>query len=183
MKTLSLFDKNNSFLTRANFVRVEYLDQNISPVFIAAFKADKPQLIEKAVYCIGNLKDAIVETKYVFFEDTLLSKEIEKKMGFTHQYNLEGMHYTFDGKGTLSIINLDTTSAIVLKNTDTYKLIYQEKMYNEYIIDALLLPIKRNSHPIILMTLNTPDTDVIWSELLTFDGEKYQKEDRQRLKH
>lgn len=47
LNTLTLFDENHHQLTEAQFVRVEYLEQNISPVFIAVYRVDNKLNIEK----------------------------------------------------------------------------------------------------------------------------------------
>jgi len=181
LETLSLFDANNRFLTKAHFVRVEYLDQNISPVFTAVYKADKPNLTDKAIYCVGNLRDKIVADNYTSFEDTSLTKEVEQKLGFTHENTLDGKHFRVKDNSSISVINLDTTVVIVEKINESINCLYQNKV-TENIYDIVFVPIIRNSRPIILTKSVMPDTDVEWNELLIFDGKTYQTSDRQRIK-
>jgi len=182
LDTLSLFDKNNRFLTIAHFVRVEYLDQNISPVFTAVYKADKPDLTDKAIYCVGNLHDKVVADNYISIEDTTLTKEIEQKLGFSHKFDLDGMHYRTKENNSISIINIDTTAMIVEKRNESIKILYQSKV-SENIFDIVFVPIIRNFRPIILAKCVMPDTDVEWNELFIFNGNQYQSSDRQRIKN
>jgi len=182
LETLSLFDKNNRFLTIAHFVRVEYLDQNISPVFTAVYKADKPGLTDKAIYCVGNLQEKVVADNYISIEDTTLTKEIEQKLGFNHKFNLDSKHYRTKDNNSISIVNFDTTAIIVEKRNESIKILYQSKV-SENIFDIVFVPIIRNSRPIILAKCVMPDTDIEWNELFTFDGKQYQSSDRQRIKN
>jgi len=181
LETIALFDKNNRFLTNAHFVRVEYLDQNISPVFTAVYKADKPNLTDKAIYCIGNLRDNITTDNYIAFDDTILTKEIVQKLGITHKFTLDGKHFHTKDNNSISLINIDTTAMIIEKKNEFIKVIYQSKV-SENIFDIVFVPIIRNSRPIILTKSVMPDTDVEWNELLIFDGKLYQSSDRQRIK-
>ena len=180
LKTLSLFDENNRFLTKAHFLRVEYLDQNIAPVFTAVYKADKTSLTDKAVYCIGNLKDRIVTDKYISFDDTCLTNEIAQKLSYTHEYTLDGKHYHAKDNISISVINFDTTVVIVEKKNNSYDCLYQSKV-SENMLDIVFVPLIRNSRPLILTKSIVPDTDVEWSDLLIFDGKRYQTSDRQRI--
>lgn len=181
LETLSLFDASNRFLTKAHFVRVEYLNQNISPVFTAVYKADNPKLTDKAIYCVGNLRDKIVADNYTSFDDSSLTKEIEQKLGLTHEYSLDGKHYRVKDNSSISVINLDTTVVIVEKKKESFSCLYQSKMA-ENIFDVIFVPIMRKSRPIILTKSVVPDTDVEWNYLLIFDGKQYQPTDRQRIK-
>ena len=180
LETLSLYDKNNRFLTNAHFVRVEYLDQNISPVFTAVYKADKPSLTDRAIYCVGNQREKNVAYNYISFDDSLLTKKIAQKMRYTHKYTLDGKHYRDNENSCISMINLDDTVLIVEKKDDTYDCLYQSKQ-NENMIDLLIVPIIRNLRPIILTKSVKPETDIEWNDLLIFDGKRYQTSDRQKL--
>jgi hypothetical protein len=181
IETLTLFDKNHKMLTKAHFVRVEYLDQTISPVFTAVYKAENTRLAAKALYCIGNLTDKVVADKYTSFEDTLLTKEIAQKMGCTHKYTLEGKHYrNKDHQISISVINSDTTVLIVEKKNNSYKCLYKSHE-PENINDIVFIPVIRNSRPVLLTKSFVPDTDVEWNSLLIFDGNIYEPSDRQRI--
>ncbi|MDP4271070.1 MAG: hypothetical protein Q8909_13240 [Bacteroidota bacterium] len=182
METLSLFDKNNTFLTQAHFVRVEYLDQNISPVFTAVYKADNPRLTEKALYCVGNLKDKFVTENYISNQDSALTQEIEQKLGYTHRYTLEGKHFLTKDNRSISALNIDSTAVIVEKKHEQLDCLYKSKV-SENIFDIVFVPIIRNSRPVILTKKVVPDTDVVWDDLLIFDGKQYQSSVRQRIKN
>lgn len=180
LETLSLFDESNRFLTKAHFIRVEYLDQNISSFFTAVYKADKPSLTNKAVYCVGNLREKIVADNYISFEDTSLTNVIEQKMGYSHEYTLDGKHYRVDDNSCISMINIDSTALIVEKKKDSFDCLYQSKT-RENMFGIVFVPIMRNSRPMILTKSVIPDSDVTWNYLLIFDGKRYQTCDRQRI--
>lgn len=182
LRTITLFDENHRRLTDAQFVRVEYLDQNISPVFTAVYIADKPDLTEKAKYCVGNLTDKFILNAYTLFEDTLLTKEISQKMGYRPEYTLAGKHYRENDKQTsISIINIDDTAIIVEKENNKYYCLYKSNE-PENIVDVVFVPIVRNGRSIILLNCMKPESDVEWNSLLVYDGKIYIPVKRQRLK-
>lgn len=180
LDSLSLFDSHHRFLTKAHFVRVEYLDQNISPVFTAVFKADNPDCLKKSIYCIGNLQDKFVSDTYTHFEKSALTREIGQTMGYSSQNFLEGKHYRTKDQSVISVINSDTTAYIVEKKNVSYDCLYKSTT-SESINDLIFVPVRRNNRPILLVRCTMPDTDVDWNELLVFDGKNYQIAERQRI--
>jgi len=121
IQELTLFDDKHNELMKAHFVRVELLDGNISSYFTAVYKIENPKLLEKSVYCIGNLEEKLTKNTYIEFEDSLMTNEVENKLNLTHTYRLEGKHY-FDRikKDTISVINLDSTAQIIEKLNSEY---------------------------------------------------------------
>jgi hypothetical protein len=183
IRELTLFDENHNELTKAHFVRVELLDGNISSYFTAVYKAENPGLLEKAVYCIGNLKEKLTKISYFEFQDSLLTTEIASKLNLTHSYNLEGKHYIDKTKNvSISVINLDSTAQIIEKFNSDYNYIYKSTE-PEQISELVFIPLTRNSKPILLKKSGVPESDIEWNSVLVYDGTKYKQTDKQRIKN
>lgn len=184
LNTLTLFDENHHNLTEAQFVRVEYLEQNIYSVFIAVYRVDNKLNIEKGKYCIGNFSESMASpNEYLPFTDSILTQEIATQLNFSHDYKLKGFHFQKNsGESVLSIINYDDNVQIVEKIQNEYKSLY--KIENqENITEVLLLPILRNDRPILLTKNLLPESDIEWQSILVFDGQNYKPTEKQRIEH
>ncbi|MPM86318.1 hypothetical protein SDC9_133407 [bioreactor metagenome] len=183
IEELTLLDEKHNVLTKAHFVRVEFLEGNIFSYFTAVYKTQNSKLLDKAVYCIGNLKEKLTKATYIEFEDSLLTYEIANKLNLTHTHTLEGKHYINRIKNdTISVINLDNSVQIIEKLNSRYKCIYESKV-SEQILKLTFIPITRNSKPILLTESMEPETDNGWNSVLVYDGTKYIETDKQRIKN
>jgi hypothetical protein len=183
IEELTLFDEKHNELTKAHFIRVELLEGNIFSDFTAVYKTQNSKLLDKAVYCIGNLKEKLTKATYIEFVDSLLTNEIANKLNLTQTYTLEGKHYIDrTKKDTISVINLDKSAQIIEKMNSEYKSIYGSKV-TEQIFKLTFIPITRNSRPILLTESMEPETDNGWNSVLVYDGTKYVETDRQRIKN
>lgn len=175
--------KSITNLQKAHFVRVELLEGNIFSDFTAVYKTQNSKLLDKAVYCIGNLKEKLTKATYIEFVDSLLTNEIANKLNLIQTYTLEGKHYIDKTKkDTISVINLDKSAQIIEKMNSEYKSIYESKV-SEQIFKLTFIPITRNSKPILLTESMEPETDNGWNSVLVYDGTKYVESDRQRIKN
>lgn len=183
IKELTLYDEKHNELTKAHFIRVELLEGNISSYITAVYRTDKPKSLDKAVYCIGNLKENLTKANYNEFEDSLMTNEIVNRLNLTHNYNLESKHYQDNiRKTTITVINLDSIAQIVEKSNSDYNCIYKSTE-REQIFELVFIPLTRNSRPILLTKSVVPDTDVEWNSVLVYDGTKYKLTDKQRIKN
>lgn len=183
MKELTLFDRNHNELTTARFIRVELFDDAIMSYFTAVYKAEDARELSKAVYCIGNLRDKLSKINFSLVEDSLLTSNILNKLNLPNKNNIECAHYTNKATtSTVSVVNLDSTSCIYEKNNSDLKCIYTSAEL-EHIHDLIFVPITRNSKPILLTKSWVPDSDIVWSTLLVFDGTTYRLADKQRIRN
>ena len=183
IKELTLFDEKHNELTKAHFIRVELIEGNISSYIAAVYKTNKPKVLDRAVYCIGNLKVNLTKVHYTQFEDSLMTNEIANKLHLTHNYNLESKNYQDNiKKTTITVINLDSTAQIIEKSNSEYNCIYKSTE-REHIFELIFIPLTRNSKPILLTKSVVPDTDVEWNSVLVYDGKKYEITEKQRIKN
>ena len=181
LSKLKIYDNNNQFISNAEFSRVEYLNQNISPVFIAVFKTDK-KIKKDGYYGISNFSGSFKPAKYSITKDTILTQNILLKLKEQKPYyGLEnnGTHLYFsDNDAVLSIINSEKFAYIVLSTNNDFKVLYKSLDY-ENISELKIIPLN-NKFPNILTRNVKPETDVMWDNLLYYDGKKYKSTTRQR---
>jgi len=128
LSKLKIYDNSNEFVSNADFVRVEYLNQNISPVFIAVYKTEK-QIKADNCYGISNFSGTFETTKYSITSDTSLTQNILTKIDEKRPYyGLEnnGTHLYFSNSDTvLSVINSENFAYIVLTTNNDFKVLYK----------------------------------------------------------
>jgi len=182
LSKLKIYDQNNKLFCNADFVRVEYLNQNIYSPFIAVFKTDK-LIIEDGYYGIGNFNGKFEQLSYNFSKDTILTQNILTKLKEQRPYyGLEnnGTHLSFSDNDTiLSIINSGDFAYVTLTTDRDFKVLYKSTDF-ENAYDIRIIPLTKNGLPYILTRNVKPETDVMWDNLLIYDGTKYKTTNRQR---
>lgn len=182
LSNLKIYDKNNKLFCNAEFLRVEYLNQNISSPFIAVYKTEK---IIKAdgYYGISNFNGTFEQNNYTISKDTVLTQNILTKLNEQRPYyGLEnnGTHLHFSNNDTvLSVVNSENYAYVVLTTNKDFKVLYKSPDF-ENVSDLRIIPLTKNKLPYILTRNVKPETDVMWDKLLYFNGTKYTATNRQR---
>ncbi len=182
LSKLKIYDKDNELFCNADFVRVEYLNQNISSPFIAVFKTDK-LIKEDGYYGISNYNGTFEQLNYKVSKDTIMTQNILTKLNEQRPYfNLEnnGTHLSFSDNDTiLSIINSENFAYVTLTTDKDFQVLYKSKDF-ENIYDIRIIPLAKNGLPYILTRNVKPETDLMWDNLLIYNGTKYKTTNRQR---
>lgn len=183
LSKLKIYDNSNEFVSNADFVRVEYLNQNISPVFIAVYKTEK-KIKADSCYGISNFSGTFETTKYSITSDTSLTQNILTKIDEKGPYyGLEnnGTHLYFSNSDTvLSVINSENFAYIVLTTNNDFKVLYKSSDF-ENVSDVKIISMTNNKFPYILTRNVKPETDVMWDNLFYYDGKNYKTTKRQRI--
>lgn len=183
LSKLKIYDNSNEFVSNADFVRVEYLNQNISSVFIAVYKTEK-QIKADNYYGISNFSGTFETTKYSITSDTSLTQNILTKIDEKRPYyRLEnnGTHLYFSNSDTvLSVINSENFAYIVLTTNNDFKVLYKSSDF-ENVSDVKIISMTNNKFPYILTRNVKPETDVMWDNLFYYDGKNYKTTKRQRV--
>jgi hypothetical protein len=183
LSKLKVYDDNNKFICNADFVRVEYLNQNISPCFIAVYKTDK-KIMSDNYYCISNFNGAFEPANYSITKDTILTQKLLTKLNVPRPYyGLEnnGTRIQFkNGDTTISVVNSDNFAYVVLVSGEEFKVLYKSPE-PENISDIMVVPLMKNNFPYLLTRNVKPESDVMWDKLLYFDGKNYINTNRQRI--
>lgn len=184
LSKLKIYDRNNKFYCSADFVRVEYLNQNISSPFIAVFKTNK-LIKEDGYYGISNFNGKFDQLSYKISKDTLMTQNILTKLNEQKPYNglkNNGTHLSLSGNDTiLSIINSANFAYVTLTTNKDFKVLYKSLDF-ENIYDIQVISLTKNGLPYILTRNVKPETDVMWDNLLIYNGSKYIAANRQRIK-
>jgi hypothetical protein len=182
LSKLKIYDQDNKLFCNADFVRVEYLNQNISSPFIAVFKTDK-LIKEDGYYGISNFNGTFEQMSYKVSKDTLMTEKILTKLNEQKPYyGLEnnGTHLSFSQNDTiLSIINSENFAYVTLTTDKDFKVLYKSTDF-ENIYNIRNIPLTKNGLPYILTRNVKPETDVMWDNLLIYNGTKYTATNRQR---
>ena len=182
LSKLKIYDKSNNFICNAEFLRVEYLDQNISSPFIAVYSTEK-KIKDDSYYCVSNFNQAFEKEHYTISKDTAFTQKILNKLKDQKPYfGLEnnGTHLHFSDNDTvISIINSKKFAYIVLTTKTDFRIIYKSP-YFENIMNLIIIPMPNDKFPHILTRNVKPETDEMWDKLLYYDGTKYKVADRQR---
>jgi hypothetical protein len=183
LSKLKIYDNSNKFVSNADFLRLEYLNQNISPVFIAVYKTEK-KIKADNYYGISNFSGTFETTKYSITSDTTLTQNILTKLDEKKPYyGLEnnGTHLHFSNSDTvLSVINSENFAYIVLTTSNDFKVLYKSPDF-ENVSDVKIIPLADNKFPYILTRNVKPETDVMWDNLVYYDGRNYKTTKRQRI--
>jgi hypothetical protein len=178
-----LYDSgNNKISSELQLKSVEFLDQSISPVFIAVYEtAMKYQEIS---YCIGGFKPKFDDLDIKMISDREVISEIEQ--GFeirevSMDHNLEYFQYILDDKLILTISNTDQ-SIFIHKTINSQTNEIYASSEPENIVRVQIIPILIDEMPILLCEFVKPDTDLFWSEVLIYNGERYQMIKNQRVR-
>ncbi len=183
LSELKIYDKNNNFYCDAEFFRVEHLDQNISSSFIAVYKTTK-KLNSEGYFGISNFEGTFDKGKYTISKDSVLSKNILNKLNEQKPYSGfddNGTHIHFSNNDTIvSVVNSENYAYVVLTSKRDFKILYKSSNL-ENIIDLIVIPMPNYKLPHILTRNVKPETDVMWDNLLIYNGAKYEISDSQRI--
>lgn len=183
LSKLAIYDDNNKFVCNADFVRVEYLNQDISSHFIAVYKTDK-KIKSENCYAISNYQKSLETPNYEISKDTVLTQKLLTKLNVPKSYyGLEnsGTHIFFaKSDSILSVINSENSAYVVLLKGEEFKVLYKSPE-PENINDLKVVPIMKNKFPYLLTRNSKPDTDMMWDKVLYYDGTKYTNAKRQRI--
>lgn len=182
LSKLKIYDKSNNFICNAEFLRVEYLDQNILSPFIAVYRTEK-KIKDDSYYCVSNFNQAFEKENYTISKDTAFTQKILNKLNDQKPYfGLEnnGTHLHFSDNDTvISVINSKNFAYIVLTTKTDFRIIYKSP-YFENIMNLIIIPLPNDKFPRILTRNVKPETDEMWDKLLYYDGTKYKVANRQR---
>lgn len=110
--------------------------------------------------------------------EKILKKLNEKKPYFGLENN--GTHLSFSQNDTiLSIVNSENFAYVTLTTDKDFKILYKSTDL-ENVYDIRFIPLTKNKLPYILARNIKPETDVMWDNLLIYNGTKYTVTNRQR---
>lgn len=179
LEPLYIYNHSHKLVATTHIKRIEFLDQNISPEFIAVFEAGNLKK-EEQYYCLGNRLIDDTPVKYQLFEDSVITEKIVKYINIDDTRPFECRHFKGAADNFITVLNSDTSTYIVEGNTDNLQVLYFSGQA-ENIGKIIFIPVFLNDKPLILAECFIPESDIFWNMALAFNGRRYTVLNKQRL--
>lgn len=171
LSNITIYNKENVKLTKGKYSHIEYVQDLIEDKFVAVFEVEDPE-IEGFVFCVGDQKKDLTPITYTEYTDEKLNVSLVNYLKKSNSAVGTTKHYKFN-QSIYSAISLDTTAYIVETIGQNYKTLYTSK-HSETISNLTIISKNANNKPVLLAECGQPDTDMMWTSVLTFNGTKYQ---------
>jgi hypothetical protein len=197
-----LFNEGGEFIEALTLKRVEFLQQNISDEFIAVYSTSHTLETDNRLnnedsknsyhYGITSGDTAPHNTADFDFhpiENLPLVQELRKEFPFKNEYysEKENFHQYQRGKNqkgpsdtVLTSLFYDEISLIALSHAGRNDRLYLSEE-PEQMFSMIPTVLKKNGMPVLITQSFMPETDILWSSLMVFNGERYVIMDRQRM--
>ncbi|MFN5171154.1 MAG: hypothetical protein ACK5DD_16170 [Cyclobacteriaceae bacterium] len=153
---------------RGMFDHIECLDDNISSSF-CGFLRPLGKLKSKPYLLIAG-DCPMVTTQVTNVQNYTLDSLLLSHLALDSAVTIVG-HYQTTDSVMYSVAYSDTTSFIV--QVGSHATTVYKSPYEEVIVAAYVLPIEVREKPVILIRSGANESDIIWSIVLVFDGDKY----------
>jgi hypothetical protein len=172
LKNVDIYSKENVKLTSARLSHIEYVEDVLESRFVAVFKVDDPS-ISDPLFCVGNSIKDFTKIDFTSHDDEKLKLELIEllKLDSQHIWNIQ--HYKLDTHTIYSTVSTDTTAYIIETMNNTHTTLYKSKS-SEAINGLDLISKKINGRPILLTESGLPETDMMWTSVLIFNGTDYE---------
>lgn len=171
LNTIDIYNSNNQKLTTGQLSHIEYVEDMIESRFVAVFQVDNPH-ISDPLFCIGNSDDDLTKIDFSSYEDQKLKSDLNDflKLNTDHIWSIG--HYRLDNQ-VISIVSADTTTYIIETKDNSHKTLYKSKS-NEAIHGLTAISKKINGRQILLAECGMPESDMMWTSVLIFNGTQYE---------
>lgn len=177
---IDVYNKNGTKLTAGRLSHIEYVEDLIEGRFVAVFEVDDPD-VSDPVFCVGNPKSKLSEIDIVDYDDEELELELISSLNLDVDRVWHHEHYKV-GNLAISTVSADTTAYVVEILNDLQLVLYKSDR-SEVIDDMTIIPWYVNGRPIVLTSCSMPETDILWTSVLVFNGSEYDVRDSQRIAH
>lgn len=171
---VKLYNKGNSFVGEGEFIRFEFIDQNIDPIPVAIYRLNEKN--EDALYAVAGLGKVIPEISSVEAPEERLNQLIEYKMpkGYKDIYSLrcgflEKQFYAvqcYEENGFNTFIEL-------YKEENGQLLQVYKDIDDWYFFDIHPISIYYQEQPLLLCNFCKAESDWFQSGVLIFKNGKY----------
>lgn len=179
---INLFDGQGHFITKAQFVGVDYYEDLISGSMVAAFKLEQA-LDQQPVFFISasHHLDPGIPTVLPPGKNRRLIDYLVAETGAdtTDQWGFHVMQFQQAVSETYTLMSASNAAYIYATFNEDIFPVYQAD--ETVILDGVVLDIQFNNKPLILLRQGKPETDWIWSNLLYYDGAVYQSATHNRM--
>jgi hypothetical protein len=180
LNDLEIFNARNEKVASASIRRTELIEDMIESYFIALIEPDQRGVLSEVSYCIGNRKWPMENLIAARIDSDSLDRIVGRLTGYTDGAPENVAHYSAGKiKGYYSVINhMKTTTIIYSTPTGSTTLYHAE---GETILKTVFIPKTHHGQPILLIRAGAPETDMLWTAVLIFDGTTYRTAPRGRV--
>lgn len=174
---VDFYNQRNEKLTSGKLSHIEYIEDLLEGKFVAVFV---PEIINtpEALFCITKGSD-LDKIEYTQYDDNVLSARLVELLQLHNDHVWKLANYRLKNR-TISCISADTTAYIVESNGNSFNVLYKSKT-SEIIHDLTFTSAQINDQYLILTNSGVPETDMMWSSLLLFNGKEYEVSKAQRV--
>lgn len=202
LQRIDLFNQGGDFIETLSLKRVEFLQQNISDEFISVYSISQPLETDKyktngdsnneSFYVITSGDNAPKNpSDFDFYpiENLSLVQELRKDFPFKNElYSVEENFHQYEKKKApskpsdtvLTSLFYDEVSLIALSHPKGNDRLYLSEE-PEQLFSMTPTVLTKNGMPVLITQSFMPETDILWSSLMVFNGERYVIMDRQRM--
>lgn len=179
LEHLDLFDSLGTVIGSADLQQVEFYEDLIETRIIAVYRSAR---IPKVSYVIGGDEgdDRIEGFSSRALKDQSLDKAVTSKIESLSDpaTRLTMMHRKLQPGGATYTFASDNKSSYIFDHTTSEVLYARADM-----MFLQVVPIHkwRNGRPVFLAVVGQPETDLLWTILLMFDGKEYNSTEHQRM--
>jgi hypothetical protein len=147
--------------------------------FVAVFQVYDPNITDQ-LFCVGNSNTDLTKIDIIPYKNEELNSELIDllKLNIDQIWNIE--HYKLNDQAIYSTVSADTTAYIIETMNNTHQTLYRSKS-SETINSLDVISKKINGRPILLTECALPETDVMWSSVLIFNGIDYEPSKNHRV--
>lgn len=167
LDTLNVYDYAHHFVTGAKLARIEYYQPSIESSFIAVFKPENTSIDEgKPYYCTSPMKRLWTGMRAVERTSSSLTNRIINEFDLRPRYRWSSQHIKLvDEESTLSVLavtreNEDKISSYLTQLKNGKLQILSKYKGEDAFWQLLPLPVQHDKHPVLLISLAVPDSDV-----------------------
>ncbi|HEU5293058.1 MAG TPA: hypothetical protein VFU05_20575 [Cyclobacteriaceae bacterium] len=178
LKNIVIYDSKNQKLTTGQLSHIEYFEDVIERKFVAVFQVED-STISDPLFCIGNSDDNLIEVNFSSYRDEKLKSELIDFLDLNPDNIWSIEHYKNDNH-IISATSADTTAYIIETLNNDHKVLYKSKS-SEAIHGLMAISKMINGREILLAECGMPETDMMWTSVLVFNGSVYETRKDHRI--
>jgi hypothetical protein len=184
LRQISIYNDSNQLLSKANLLRVEYVQDFIEGEFVAVFKSERYiGNNEHGMYCLGQTlqKFTMTDARCEVVSDPVIDEAIAKAIGVVKEEFTARHHKDTEHNKVYSIVSLDSLSFIT-EWDNTQLNILKELKTDHYIYHIQPIAVEVNGKPVLLADFAVHESDVQWSAPLAFYKKEYVAAEQGRIR-
>lgn len=175
---IDIYNDRNQKIATGKLSHIEFVEDLIEDNFVAVFQVDNPRATNP-VFCIGNYANDLHQLQYSVLEDETATAHLIKNLNLKKEDVWIVKHYLI-GNQRISAISADTTAFIIDLTAARFDVLYKSRTA-EVINQLTPISAKNSLHHVYLAQCGMPETDMLWTSVLAFNGTTYESVESNRI--